>query len=360
MKRRVNFTKLLALVTVISVIISICLVAANASSGTVYEVDNSTENNDSIHSATQTYDDMDNYGSISSNLDVDFWKITFNEEGMANFWLGNIPSGCNYDIMLYYNSSDLQAYSSKSSNKAELLRCHVYPGITYFLCIRSPDLSFSTSQYHLRIKNYPFEDNNFNAKIFTFNYGNYDYRPGATTSLTHLWNMNYDAGQYLNNSVSPAYSVFPNTSIFVFNGHGSAGQANFITSSGNITTLYAKTNSDMTTSDKAINAYSANTLDNVDLAIYTGGQCGITHSEYGNLVSQTIKQGVMACIAWKQDICVEDGNTWLTYFFANSYSMRSVEDATNWADAFSYLYDDYDAITDRYSGSSQLGALSIG
>lgn len=72
MKRRVNFTKLLALVTVISVIISICLVAANASSGTVYEVDNGTENNDSIHSATQTYDDMDNYGSISSNLDVDF------------------------------------------------------------------------------------------------------------------------------------------------------------------------------------------------------------------------------------------------------------------------------------------------
>ena len=79
MKIKINFTKLLALVTAISVIISICLVVANASSGTVYE----SEGNNTIDHADETSDDKDNYGKISSASDVDVWEITFSEEGKS-------------------------------------------------------------------------------------------------------------------------------------------------------------------------------------------------------------------------------------------------------------------------------------
>jgi len=266
-------------------------------------------------------------------------------------------------------------YSNKTSNKSELSSCHVYPGITYFIVISAYSGSDSSNQYLLRVKNYPFEDNDFNAKIFTFNYETYnneigdyityDSRPGATNSLPHLWNMNYDAGEYLNNSVTPAYSVFPNSSVFVVNGHGEPGKVLFTPPSGNITTLYAKNNSDMTSSDKAINAYNYKALDNVDLAIYTGCECGITDPTYGNVVSETIKQGVLVCISWKLPIYTDDGNTWLKYFFTNCYPMRSVESAANAADAYTVIngtavYIDQNRIKQRYYGSSNLGSLAIG
>ena len=59
-----------------------------------------SENNNSIATADITYNDYDSYGSISYAGDVDFWKVTFPSEGMVNFYLGNIPSGCNYDMII--------------------------------------------------------------------------------------------------------------------------------------------------------------------------------------------------------------------------------------------------------------------
>ena len=68
-----------------------------AASGTI----NESENNNTVSAADKTYDDYDNYGAISSTSDVDWWKVTFTQNGEANFWLGNIPSGCNYNLYLY-------------------------------------------------------------------------------------------------------------------------------------------------------------------------------------------------------------------------------------------------------------------
>ena len=60
-----------------------------------------TEPNNTQGTATLTYDDYDNFGKISTLSDIDWWKVGFSSAGNANFWLGNIPSGCDYDLEIY-------------------------------------------------------------------------------------------------------------------------------------------------------------------------------------------------------------------------------------------------------------------
>jgi hypothetical protein len=60
------------------------------SAGSVYE----EEDNGVWLWADWTDDDYDNYGTISSEDDVDWWRLSFPSDGMANFWLGNIPEDC--------------------------------------------------------------------------------------------------------------------------------------------------------------------------------------------------------------------------------------------------------------------------
>ena len=59
---------------------------AYASAGTYYE----SEPNNTYSTADITYNDYDNYGYISTLSDVDWWRISFNYSGPANFWLGNM------------------------------------------------------------------------------------------------------------------------------------------------------------------------------------------------------------------------------------------------------------------------------
>ncbi len=119
------------------------------SSGTIYE----SESNNTMSTADVTSDDRDNYGSISSLSDVDWWKVSFIEGGRANFWLGNIPSGCNYELSIYNASGGLLSYSYNARNTAELIQYDVSPNTTYYIKIES---SYGTSniQYLLRVKNY--------------------------------------------------------------------------------------------------------------------------------------------------------------------------------------------------------------
>lgn len=67
------------------------------SSGTFYEI----EPNNTSGSADRIYHDYDNYGKISSASDVDWYKIKFNGQRKVNFYLGDIPAGCDYDLYLY-------------------------------------------------------------------------------------------------------------------------------------------------------------------------------------------------------------------------------------------------------------------
>lgn len=121
------------------------------SAGTTYE----SESNNTYSTADRTYDDYDNYGAISTSSDVDWWVVSFTRGGRANFWLGNIPSGCDYDLRLYASDgTTLLASSTTGSNQAELITYPVVASVNYYVKITSYSGS-STSQYLFRAKNYP-------------------------------------------------------------------------------------------------------------------------------------------------------------------------------------------------------------
>ena len=124
-----------------------------ASSGNMLE----TEMNDNYLSADLTYDDYDNYGYISLTTDVDWWKIQFEYDGFVNFWLGDIPSGCNYEIVLYEkNGNNLTqvASSTKPGNSQELISQYYVESGTYYLKIYSSQSFSNTQRYHMRMKFY--------------------------------------------------------------------------------------------------------------------------------------------------------------------------------------------------------------
>lgn len=116
---------------------------------------NEQESNDSIALADRTYDDYNNYGYISSNNDVDYFKVKFSTKGVANFWLGNIPDGTDYDLFLYDEGGTLLARSTKGENEAELISSFpVNSNTFYYMMVESASGYSTTSPYLLRAKWY--------------------------------------------------------------------------------------------------------------------------------------------------------------------------------------------------------------
>lgn len=124
---------------------------ANAASGTVYE----SENNDSYLRADRTYDDYDSHGLMNSTSDVDYWVVSFPYGGRANFYLGRIPSGKNYDMYIYSsNGTSLLRSSTNSGNTSELVSMSVSANTNYYIKIKSASGCSTTSYYLLRTKVY--------------------------------------------------------------------------------------------------------------------------------------------------------------------------------------------------------------
>lgn len=133
---------------------ALCFLLFNvsAASGTVYE----SENNNSYLNADTISDDYDGYGLINYPSDIDYWKITFPYSGTANFYLGNVPSNCDYNINLYSsNGTTLLKSSTNSGTSSELLTCQVTAGTTYYVRVYSASGSSTTSYYLFRAKVYP-------------------------------------------------------------------------------------------------------------------------------------------------------------------------------------------------------------
>lgn len=137
MKRNVLF-KLLS-----SVLAGVCVILYGLAPVAAVDPDefinrNESENNNTYSSADVTYDDYNNYGRITTEDDVDWWCITALSDGMANFWLGEIPTGCNFNLALYKgNGTSAIVISNNSGRKQELIRCHVYAGEKYYIRISS-------------------------------------------------------------------------------------------------------------------------------------------------------------------------------------------------------------------------------
>ena len=141
----------LSMFLTLAILTSISYPAA-ASSGTIWE----SEDNGDFSNADQTYDDYDNYGYISSS-DYngpslgDTWKVSFPYNGYANFYLGHIPSGCNYELVIYKpDLSGILASSYNTGNTRELVTVPVVKNTVYYVHI------FSISGYSSS-NAYPFE-----------------------------------------------------------------------------------------------------------------------------------------------------------------------------------------------------------
>ncbi len=118
---------------------------------------NESEPNDSYATADRTYDDYDNYGLISSYNDKDFWVVSFDAAGSANFWLGNIPEGCNYDIAVYDSNQEFIAYSCNGGSAQELITIDVEANTNYYIYLVGYYSYNISNQYLLRAKVYPDE-----------------------------------------------------------------------------------------------------------------------------------------------------------------------------------------------------------
>lgn len=93
-------------------------------------------------------------GYISSSADIDYFKVVANTNGVFNFWLGNIPSGKNYDLYVYSSAGGLLGSSTSTNSTQELVSgIKATKGSTYYFAVQGKNNSYSsTSAYTVRCK----------------------------------------------------------------------------------------------------------------------------------------------------------------------------------------------------------------
>ncbi len=163
-----------------------------------------------------------------------------------------------------------------------------------------------------------------------------DTRDDASLTLPYLWGMNYDAGEYLNNSVDPLCSSLSKASILTISSHGNKGRIvcpdPHSVYAPRITTLSAtKSNSatgiGTTTYTRSLNAVSSN-LSNIKMVVLDCCYSGATDDYHGNLIEVFEDKGVGSAVGWTGTIPAKDvyGDNhtdytakWLSYFFQACY-----------------------------------------
>lgn len=120
---------------------------------------NEGEPNNSMGSALTVNSDDTVAGTLSSASDVDWFKVKFSSNGVANFWLGNVPANCNYQLELYNASGTNIAGSYNGDGQQELISFYgVSANVWYYVKIYSAKGSSTTSSYTFRTKWYPPKD----------------------------------------------------------------------------------------------------------------------------------------------------------------------------------------------------------
>ena len=116
-----------------------------------------SEANNTMSTANRIYNDDTTYGKISYSGDVDYFKIMFTYSGKANFWVGNIPSGKDYDLYLYDSSGSFLASSTSnnSTSNQELIKHYTVTANTwYYIRVVGYNSYDSNAYYTLRAKCY--------------------------------------------------------------------------------------------------------------------------------------------------------------------------------------------------------------
>jgi len=97
------------------------------------------------------------------------------EYGSANFWLGDIPSGKDYEFELYDYAGRLIRGSYSTSTQEQIYNQTVTPDNAYYLCVFPLNANhYSSSYYRVRAKVYPVVTPVYSCK-FTSNLSSVKY-----------------------------------------------------------------------------------------------------------------------------------------------------------------------------------------
>jgi len=175
--------KRLSALLIVLIALVLCLSNVNhAFAADRYEV----EPNNTRANADRINNDDDVYGRINYAGDIDWYIITFSQNGSANFWLGNKPTGCSDIKFELYNANGiLLATSATQPNTQEQLY----------------DFNVSATTYYIRVYTISGTSYNSGANAF-YKFRAKNYRPIVTTgSYTHMSSDTVEVrGSYSNNN----------------------------------------------------------------------------------------------------------------------------------------------------------------
>lgn len=202
--------------------------------------------------------------------------------------------------------------------------------------------------------------------IFTFSTNDINTRAaGNNTVLNHLWNMGYNAGEYLNNSAADAYNILTDSGITVIVSHAQPGAIR-LGMPGNYSMLRGDNqDKDVSlTKDRFIYNLSRKSLENSKIIIYVGCNTGITPDPVAdssqitgyrypaNLVAQTHIKGSKCTVGWNKNIYSDSACDWVRLFFEKcDQAHEEIWECFNHADYWVkdiYGNDDWQRLNDRY------------
>ena len=106
------------------------------------------EPNDTMSDANHMEGDDTRFGKISVREDVDYYKVQLGYDGKANFWLGDIPTGKDYDLYLYNSAGEQIARSATSGNAEPIFDFDVVQEETYYMKVVGYNGSNDSENYY--------------------------------------------------------------------------------------------------------------------------------------------------------------------------------------------------------------------
>ena len=128
--------------------------ASKSSTYPYYEV----ESNDSMNIANLIFEGEIVYGRISTSSDQDYYKIRFQQEGVVDFSLLDIPSGRDYDLRIYDGSGNRIASSATTSSSEVISNLQVRANEYYYIHVYGYNGSYTNSSYYRIIIDYKADD----------------------------------------------------------------------------------------------------------------------------------------------------------------------------------------------------------
>lgn len=127
----------------------------------IYDVIEKRTANNNSWQAQRIQDNDDVEGRVDSILDIDWYKIQFDYDGRANFYLKPLSSRLNVDLYVYSsNMTTLLDLSKRSAGQYELIELNnIEKDRDYYIKVIHKGSSVpSNNKYHLRCKVYPYFD----------------------------------------------------------------------------------------------------------------------------------------------------------------------------------------------------------